>query len=923
MFRSKMDLRIKLATLPFTHFPFYSTNFVSEITNKKSTVEFRSYLNQFIEKLIPYLNQTERIEQFDEIALLTEKFFSYKQLMNCTNFGKNPQKFYMDRLKQISNLFITHRNGKLALKYWESSEEKLNTNSIFSAYSGIHKVALWNSLDRMMCTDIVAIYYMISNGIENEESLISYNTLIYLPDTQLEKVLEKGMAETHLHFSASGHFSLIWQALMSPVKRAEIERTTYVEKMTGKNRGIQLYVLAMASIRLLMASYLNRKIEKFKFDNNYGFSNFIQELNQSVLDEKYQIFDLIRYILSGSNILDSTYDVQKLYEIFEEVKFLTGNLIYHSEYHKESLLFNKTNTNDILSSVFGINKDYTSLENIFLFRALRHINELEKEDLFTSLFWKYIQVKNQKFSSAIQRNHVRGLSYFLNYFANATDSTISNNELERWIFLLRHQLRNSNMQKLEIRIAPSNASTIQGIKKGIVEKLLYFFKAYKEILKESENQDKDNIVSQVGIVIHFIKKKDEANQEKCWFDYNQSERNGERLSYKKNQLKYKNEMIAVREIREEIIGLADYIVGIDAANLESITEPWVFAPIFREARNSNTHQLVYKNMPNKKIRNLGLTYHAGEDFRHMLTGLRHIDEAIEHFQMRAGDRIGHGMVLGIDIKKWSLRNRVIILPRIEYLENLLWTWGACRKNLTVEIDIGSLEHKILRIAETIYQSTNGLSVYLLWKVYQGKFSEEIGNSLSKVKENDKEDWFCERFEKGQIWNEAKLASTYHCKCYLVIMQEPIEIEITAEEEVLIKNMQKSVINRVSREGIVIETNPTSNTAIGEIEHIFEHYIHNLNRKGLSDRKELEQNLIVTINTDDPLVFNTNIDNEFAYIFYSLQEKGYAREEILKWIDQIRENGINSSFIPTKNASFAVTQENIDFMIKRIKEYLYG
>ncbi|MNP54537.1 hypothetical protein D3C76_1490990 [compost metagenome] len=81
--------------------------------------------------------------------------------------------------------------------------------------------------------------------------------------------------------------------------------------------------------------------------------------------------------------------------------------------------------------------------------------------------------------------------------------------------------------------------------------------------------------------------------------------------------------------------------------------------------------------------------------------------------------------------------------------------------------------------------------------------------------------------------------------------------------------------------------------------------------------------MVTINTDDPVVFNTNIDNEFAYIFYSLHEKGYAREDILHWIDHIRETGLNSSFIKTRQISLKDQIIEINVLIKRLKAYFNG
>ena len=59
--------------------------------------------------------------------------------------------------------------------------------------------------------------------------------------------------------------------------------------------------------------------------------------------------------------------------------------------------------------------------------------------------------------------------------------------------------------------------------------------------------------------------------------------------------------------------------------------PEVFSPAFRYMRNHWTG--------NEDLR---ITFHAGEDFVHLLSGLRMIVEAEEFLEMRQGDRIGHG-----------------------------------------------------------------------------------------------------------------------------------------------------------------------------------------------------------------------------------------------------------------------------------------
>ncbi|MDO7487587.1 hypothetical protein Q5O89_20880 [Peribacillus frigoritolerans] len=123
---------------------------------------------------------------------------------------------------------------------------------------------------------------------------------------------------------------------------------------------------------------------------------------------------------------------------------------------------------------------------------------------------------------------------------------------------------------------------------------------------------------------------------------------------------------------------------------------------------------------------------------------------------------------------------------------------------------------------------------------------------------------------------------------------------------------------LSNKGIIVETNPSSNTAIANLGSIFDHYIQELNEMNISDEKNLMQ---VTINTDDPIIFNTNINNEFAYIFFALKEKGYPREKLLQWIDKVRENGMQSSFIESRDLSNEQRIKEVENIINELKFYI--
>lgn len=89
---------------------------------------------------------------------------------------------------------------------------------------------------------------------------------------------------------------------------------------------------------------------------------------------------------------------------------------------------------------------------------------------------------------------------------------------------------------------------------------------------------------------------------------------------------------------------------------------------------------------------------------------------------------------------------------------------------------------------------------------------------------------------------------------------------------------------------MVEVNPSSNVAIGEVDKITENQIYKLNTP------DGENNVMACINSDDPMVFHTNISNELAYIYYGMLYNGVSRETALGWIDRIRECGMKASFL---------------------------
>ena len=141
------------------------------------------------------------------------------------------------------------------------------------------------------------------------------------------------------------------------------------------------------------------------------------------------------------------------------------------------------------------------------------------------------------------------------------------------------------------------------------------------------------------------------------------------------------------------------------------------------------------------------------------------------------------------------------------------------------------------------------------------------------------------------------------------------MEIDKSNINLYSYLQELLLDKINNRGIIIETNPTSNLSIGEMKDLFNHYIFNLNDLDINNK---HSRAMITINSDDPSVFNTNVSNEMSYIFYALQKKGFSREESLQWIDKVRNYGMQSSFLQNDDITYEGLLEQIKSILKELE-----
>ena len=344
----------------------------------------------------------------------------------------------------------------------------------------------------------------------------------------------------------------------------------------------------------------------------------------------------------------------------------------------------------------------------------------------------------------------------------------------------------------------------------------------------------------------------------------------------------------------------------DVCSSEEGCRPDVFATEFRYVRN--------------ECKECGLTYHAGEAFDSLLDGLRAVDESVRFLELTEGDRMGHALALGMDpvkvLRIMRSRQDEIYLPQQDALDDLVWLLYRSTE-LGVELDDHlrtSVKEKAAELFREIYVNdstvlwdTYGESwldkYFISWKLrgdhpslYKSKAYDPVISLTEKAKYIE-----CMRSDVKYIndgmRNDRDAAYLYYLYHYSRSVKERGAIEylidlsdITSELLTAIAGMQEALRKDVSKRGICIECNPTSNFRIGGMESFEDHPITTF--CGVKDDEAIN----VSINTDNIGVFDISLPHEYMVIKDSLLRSGkYTEPEIGAYLSRVKEMGRSMSF----------------------------
>lgn len=508
------------------------------------------------------------------------------------------------------------------------------------------------------------------------------------------------------------------------------------------------------------------------------------------------------------------------------------------------------------------------------------------------MFHLYLLLQHQYRELMVQGEELYGFDQFQKYTLTELRTPAERSYVQRFVDMHGPHEQRSDTAYLEGRFAPKgsavgNARLLQQILGGYLAYIRDGLQANDSAQTQPLSktlQELDKVSAgpntrwpqrqQLALVAHFIKKP--------W-----KPRHGEPYRYYELRRTLESQMAQLRITLQDYPRLRRWIRGVDGAANELDAPPEVFSSVFRQAER------------------VGLghrSYHVGEDFPHLLTGLRYMLDAIELLNLRNGSRIGHGTALGIDPALWLSRMpETLHLSRSERLLDLLAGWQLLRElpdchmqAYQAEMQLNALLPQVFRtpVVASLFERAmrlRGLHMGYVTQMQRDSNWQWVDASLvdSQREEarlvSEARDQDPEALELLWIWHNDQV----------VIRRSEALIEIETQDALftpaIYLRLQQALMARMAERRIVIETLPSSNVRISQYECFEEHHV--MRWMGVPGFiKPGDVPIMVSLGSDDPGIFAGNLKGEFYQLYAVLRKHGLLDTKALHHVAAVNERG---------------------------------
>ena len=829
-----------------------------------------------------YMNESQ-------IQYLLRKVNAYNTLDQESMVGQVVISEWMEPLKSHKELKFFDQSVFNMLLHFSCKTIYLRNNDPVCHYS---KLLRWHNVSNLFGEDTFTTVLAASLDIVNRSKRDFFDWPAYIDhdNKELNALFKNRMTDLHMHLKGSSYnFDMSWLSIMNNITSMENTFTEVynIRKIYGWDKKLYAKMYRACAIRLYLASRTGLLLEKDRLsfaqlsiiiDDKINNTN--DDIVKSAIDEpiKRQLLEShsLDFLLSKAKETSRHFDNRSDFQDLDYIR------IPH---------YNKDNIRSVLSS-----------ERELMYRVFKLLLiGCDDYKNISSLFYAYLCYKIKFRNSILQLNSTVGFYNFTLYEEIKDKFIVKKYKKFLYKAAIESFLINGKERYLETRIVPDTTE------EGIAEKI-------KEIAESIDEKYRFNF----SIIFHFIKSRDERNDKE--YRHKELREDIKKRAFAiynfRNNAKYLG-------VDSEDYALAGYVVGIDAANSEIYCRPEVFAQAFRFLKN---HYI--KNNGLQRPNDLSITYHVGEDFFDIADGLRAVEEAMIYFNLKNGDRLGHCLVLGTDVRKYySMRYNTICCTKQVLLDNMAWLHHKCKRLFGYTSLCYYLEGVFRQYFYEVYQEDiykddkfnyqlledpdvkNNINDYYQSWLLRGNHPLFANEAFKSDSEIEKEWNNCaENHHDGAVnakynINALELFDQYHKDN--IIEKGANAVTFTIKESYvedfykLLEAIQEQLLKEIEKKRISIECNPTSNYKIGEMSNYDEHPILKFYNSGLNTPYN-KHDIAVSINTDDQGVFSTSLEREYSLIALAMernQTEGFKNSprRIIDWLDKIRQMSVEQQF----------------------------
>ncbi|MGE5517201.1 MAG: hypothetical protein ACM31D_15455 [Bacteroidota bacterium] len=523
---------------------------------------------------------------------------------------------------------------------------------------------------------------------------------------------------------------------------------------------------------------------------------------------------------------------------------------------------------------YAIHRDLGEMicEAVMLVLIFQHIEEKADEQM-AKLLYAYLLILNATFQPlCVQQEDQVGFDQFQKITLNGAREATETRYIQRFS-QIAYTLE-GDVALVEGRFAPKNDRHRMT---RLLSTILRGFAAYHngkekyDPLCEPEVRRPDTGLD-LRLVAHFIKS-----------DALAKVKDGDLCRFHRLRRQLAKQLRLLCAVRKNYRGVGNYLTGIDAAANELHTPPEVFAPIYRSARRCGF---------------VHFTYHVGEDFEHLLSGIRAVCEALVFLDLRTGDRIGHGTALGICPHLWHDRSPAGIAKRQgDWLDDLVFAHTMLDGGSRHPCLHGALESRIAELSQTIYgQIYSPIILQQAWELRRLDPLVALDRSFDELS-------LLDRAERDEEWRPIQAARNnaqafelfvrYHSPEVIRRYREVISVEANFIQPEALRELQQLIITKqLNARGVAIECPPTSNVRISRYHDYKEHHLF----RWLGVVSPEEEQPLVCLASDDPGIFATNMRNEMIHVHRTLRDHfGLAEHECMSLLEALNNQGAALAF----------------------------